>query len=149
MSALFESIESLADEDVIYNIKVSFLEIYNEKINDLLDINKTNMQIKEDRMRGVFVHNLTEIVVRSPSEMLKVMQTGSSNRTIAATRMNERSSRSHSLFQIQITQKNTKMDSNKFSKLYFVDLAGSEKTGKTLVSGQQLEEAKSINKSLT
>lgn len=81
--------------------------------------------------------------------MKKVMTTGSNNRTIAATRMNERSSRSHSIFQIFVSVKNIKTDSSKISKLYFVDLAGSEKITKTNVTGQQLEEAKNINKSLT
>ncbi|CAD8161308.1 unnamed protein product [Paramecium pentaurelia] len=148
MTELFDVVHSKSD-DLIYIVKVSFLEIYNEKIMDLLDTNKTNLKIKEDRLRGIFVQNLTEIKVESPEEMKQVMLTGSNNRTIAATRMNERSSRSHSLFQIQVSEKNIKTDSSKLSKLYFVDLAGSEKVAKTNVSGQQLEEAKNINKSLT
>ncbi|CAD8061889.1 unnamed protein product [Paramecium primaurelia] len=148
MTELFDVVHSKSD-DLIYIVKVSFLEIYNEKIMDLLDTNKTNLKIKEDRLRGIFVQNITEIKVESPEEMKQVMLTGSNNRTIAATRMNERSSRSHSLFQIQVSEKNIKTDSSKLSKLYFVDLAGSEKVAKTNVSGQQLEEAKNINKSLT
>ncbi|CAK70065.1 unnamed protein product (macronuclear) [Paramecium tetraurelia] len=148
MTELFDVVNGKSD-DLIYIVKVSFLEIYNEKIMDLLDTNKTNLKIKEDRLRGIFVQNLTEIKVESPEEMKQVMLTGSNNRTIAATRMNERSSRSHSLFQIQVSEKNIKTDSSKLSKLYFVDLAGSEKVAKTNVSGQQLEEAKNINKSLT
>ncbi|CAK80317.1 unnamed protein product (macronuclear) [Paramecium tetraurelia] len=148
MTELFDVVHSKSEE-LIYIVKVSFLEIYNEKIMDLLDTNKTNLKIKEDRLRGIFVQNLTEIKVESPEEMKQVMMTGSNNRTIAATRMNERSSRSHSLFQIQVSEKNLKTDSSKLSKLYFVDLAGSEKISKTNVSGQQLEEAKNINKSLT
>jgi kinesin family protein 5 len=68
--------------------------------------------------------------------MLAVMKTGASNRTIAATRMNENSSRSHSLFLVHVSQKNSKTESSKNSKLYFVDLAGSEKISKTNVSGQ-------------
>lgn len=74
---------------------------------------------------------------------------GSANRTIAATRMNDRSSRSHSLFYLQVFKKNLLTDTTTISKLYFIDLAGSEKISKTGVSGQQLEEAKNINKSLT
>lgn len=77
------------------------------------------------------------------------MDTGSQNRKVAFTGMNQRSSRSHSLFIIHLYQKNLKKDSTKQSKLYFVDLAGSEKVGKTNVQGQQLEEAKNINKSLS
>ena len=81
--------------------------------------------------------------------MLKTMDSGSQNRKVAFTGMNERSSRSHSLFIVHIFQKNLKKDSTKQSKLYFVDLAGSEKVSKTGVMGQQLEEAKNINKSLS
>ncbi|MCL4150133.1 UNVERIFIED_CONTAM: hypothetical protein GTU68_021575 [Idotea baltica] len=81
--------------------------------------------------------------------MFKVMDGGSQNRKVAFTGMNERSSRSHSLFIVHLFQKNLKKDSTKQSKLYFVDLAGSEKVGKTNVQGQQLEEAKNINKSLS
>ena len=77
------------------------------------------------------------------------MKIGANNRTIAATRMNENSSRSHSLFILQVQSKNTETDTTKHGKLYFVDLAGSEKVEKTNVKGQQLEEAKNINKSLT
>lgn len=80
---------------------------------------------------------------------MDVIRTGSKNRTIAATRMNERSSRSHSLFQVNVLQKDHLNEKTVFGKLYFVDLAGSEKISKTHVSGQQLEEAKNINKSLT
>lgn len=81
--------------------------------------------------------------------MLKTMDSGSMNRKVAFTGMNQRSSRSHSLFIIHVNQKNLKKDSSKQSKLYFVDLAGSEKVGKTGCQGQQLEQAKNINKSLS
>lgn len=77
------------------------------------------------------------------------MRAGSKNRSIAATRMNEKSSRSHSIFILTIFQKNTKTDATKLGKLYLCDLAGSEKVGKTNASGQTLEEAKMINKSLS
>ena len=81
--------------------------------------------------------------------MKNAMKIGANNRTSAATRMNENSSRSHSLFILQVQSKNTETDTTKHGKLYFVDLAGSEKVEKTNVKGQQLEEAKNINKSLT
>ena len=77
------------------------------------------------------------------------MKAGSQNRSVAATRMNDKSSRSHSIFILTIFQKNTKTDATKMGKLYCCDLAGSEKTGKTNVTGQALEEAKMINKSLS
>jgi len=81
--------------------------------------------------------------------MFEVMRAGSLNRSVAATRMNERSSRSHSIFMVTVHQKNTSTDSSKMGKLYFCDLAGSEKVGKTNASGQTLDEAKMINKSLS
>ena len=77
------------------------------------------------------------------------MRAGSRNRSVAATRMNDKSSRSHSIFILTVYQKNTKLDNAKLGKLYFCDLAGSEKVGKTNASGQTLEEAKMINKSLS
>lgn len=91
----------------------------------------------------------TEIYVNSPQEMREVMKSGSSNRSVAATRMNATSSRSHSLFCMKINKKNLELDEQTESRLYFVDLAGSEKISKTNVVGKQLEEAKNINKSLT
>ena len=85
----------------------------------------------------------------SSEQMLKTMDSGSMNRKVAFTGMNEHSSRSHSLFIIHLNQKHLKKDCSKQSKLYFVDLAGSEKVSKTGCQGVQLEEAKNINKSLS
>lgn len=85
----------------------------------------------------------------SSEHMLKTMDSGAQNRKVAFTGMNERSSRSHSLFIIYVNQKHIKKDSTKQSKLYFVDLAGSEKVSKTGCQGVQLEEAKNINQSLS
>jgi len=148
MSYLFETILN-SSEHIEFNVKVSFLELYNEKLQDLLDPRKNNLQIKEDKAKGIFVQDATEIYVTSAEQMKQVHKSGFESRTIAATRMNERSSRSHSIFVVAVNQKDTKTDAAKSSKLYFVDLAGSEKISKTGVSGQQLEEAKNINKSLT
>jgi kinesin family protein 5 len=148
MSYLFETILN-SSEHIEFNVKVSFLELYNEKLQDLLDPRKNNLQIKEDKAKGIFVQDATEIYVTSAEQMKQVHKSGFESRTIAATRMNERSSRSHSIFVVAVNQKDTKTDAAKSSKLYFVDLAGSEKISKTQVSGQQLEEAKNINKSLT
>lgn len=79
------------------------------------------------------MHNVTEVFVCSAENMLAVMKKGTSNRSVAATRMNENSSRSHSLFLVNVLQKNLKTETKKQSKLYFVDLAGSEKIAKTNV----------------
>lgn len=145
---LFKLIEE-ADEAVEFTVKVSFLEIYMEKIMDLLDPKKSNLNVRRDPNQGVYVKDATEIYVNNSDEMFGVMQAGSQNRSVAATRMNARSSRSHSLFIITVFQKNTKNDNTKLGKLYCIDLAGSEKVMKTNASGQTLEEAKMINKSLS
>lgn len=147
MDSLFEGLVE-ASESTEFTLRVSFLEIYLERIHDLLDSTKSNLQVKEDKLRGIYVQNSTEVYVGSPSEMMKVMIAGSSNRSIAATRMNERSSRSHSIFCVNVEQKDLQ-GNKKTGRLYFVDLAGSESVGKTNVSGQQLKEAQMINKSLS
>lgn len=148
MDALFVGLIN-ASTATEFSIKVSFLEIYMERIQDLLDETKSNLQVKEDKGRGIYIQDATEIYVASPAEMMAVMQAGAANRSIAATRMNERSSRSHSIFIVHIDQKDVDTGTRRSGKLHFVDLAGSEKVGKTNVSGQQLEEAKMINKSLS
>ncbi|EGR31783.1 kinesin motor domain protein [Ichthyophthirius multifiliis] len=148
MERIFEMIAE-ASQQIEFTIKATFLEIYNEKIHDLLDPTKSNLAIKEDKIKGIYVQDATEAFVLKTHDLMKVMKQGAENRSVAATRMNENSSRSHSIFLMTLIQKNTESDTTKSSKLYFVDLAGSEKISKTNVSGQQLEEAKNINKSLT
>ena len=91
--------------------------------------------MKEDKGKGIYVNDCTEVYVSNPEEMFEVMRAGSKNRSIAATRMNEKSSRSHSMFILTVYQKNTKTDASKLGRLYFCDLAGSEKIGKTQATG--------------
>ena len=81
-----------------------------EKIKDLLDPKKTNLQVKDDKTKGLYVQDATEVYVGGTDEMLKIMEAGSLNRTVAATRMNATSSRSHSIFLVTVQQKNTKTD---------------------------------------
>ena len=131
---IFQKISD-AEEEMEFTVKVSYLEIYMERIMDLLDPKKTNLLVRRDPQRGIFIKDCTEVYVNSCLEMFDVMRAGGKNRSIAATRMNERSSRSHSIFICTILQKNTKTDTSCMGKLYCVDLAGSEKTGKTNVSG--------------
>lgn len=148
MDGLFTKIEE-SEENIEFVIQVTYLEIYNEKVQDLLDPTKQNLQIKDDPKIGIYVKDASEISVNNPSEMKDVMTLGASNRSVAATRMNATSSRSHSIFCIKIRQRNVQTDELKTSKLYFIDLAGSEKIAKTHVKGKQLDEAKNINKSLS
>lgn len=91
--------------------------------------------MKEDKGKGIYVNDCTEVYVTNPEEMFEIMRAGSRNRSVAATRMNDKSSRSHSIFILTVYQKNTKLDNAKLGKLYFCDLAGSEKVGKTNASG--------------
>ena len=136
-------------QNIEYAIRVSYMEIYMEKIRDLLAPHNDNLPIHEEKLRGVYVKGLLEIYVGSIQEVYTVMRKGGAARATAATNMNQESSRSHSIFVITITQKNMETGSAKSGQLFLVDLAGSEKVGKTGASGQTLEEAKKINKSLS
>ena len=149
VAALFGGVAQ-ADETVEFTFKVSYVEIYMEKIRDLLDPHrmKNNLTIREDKANGIYIAGVTEEYVTSVEELLQCMQSGAFNRATAATGMNEGSSRSHSVFTITVGQKD-QTSSTKSGKLVLVDLAGSEMVRKTGASGQQLEEAKTINKSLS
>jgi kinesin family protein 5 len=145
---IFNRIDN-SNENTEYTVKVSMVEIYMERIKDLLDPTKVNMQIKADKQRGIFIQDVTERYIASEEEVYEIMLIGNDNRAIASTKMNNESSRSHSLFLMTVTQTNLDDNSVKSGKLYLVDLAGSEKVGKTGASGQTLNEAKGINKSLS
>lgn len=137
------------DENLEFHIKVSYFEIYLDKIRDLLDMTKTNLSVHEDKNRVPYVKGCTERFVSSPEEILDVIDEGKSNRHVAVTNMNEHSSRSHSIFLINIKQENVETEQKLSGKLYLVDLAGSEKVSKTGAEGAVLDEAKNINKSLS
>ncbi|NP_999628.1 kinesin heavy chain [Strongylocentrotus purpuratus] len=137
------------DESLEFHIKVSYFEIYMDRIRDLLDVSKTNLSVHEDKNRVPFVKGATERFASSPEEVMDVIEEGKSNRHIAVTNMNEHSSRSHSIFLIQVKQENMETKKKLSGKLYLVDLAGSEKVSKTGAEGTVLDEAKNINKSLS
>ncbi|KAH7149941.1 P-loop containing nucleoside triphosphate hydrolase protein [Dactylonectria estremocensis] len=145
---IFASIMS-SPGTIEYTVRVSYMEIYMEKIRDLLAPQNDNLPVHEEKNRGVYVKGLLEIYVSSVQEVYEVMKRGGNARAVAATNMNQESSRSHSIFVVTITQKNVETGSAKSGQLFLVDLAGSEKVGKTGASGQTLEEAKKINKSLS
>ncbi|NWI45982.1 KIF5A protein, partial [Picathartes gymnocephalus] len=125
---IFNHIYSM-DENLEFHIKVSYFEIYLDKIRDLLDMTKTNLSVHEDKNRVPYVKGCTERFVSSPEEILDVIDEGKSNRHVAVTNMNEHSSRSHSIFLIHIKQENVETEQKLSGKLYLVDLAGSEKVG--------------------
>ncbi|VVC34567.1 Kinesin motor domain, conserved site,P-loop containing nucleoside triphosphate hydrolase,Kinesin motor [Cinara cedri] len=137
------------EENLEFHIKVSYFEIYMDKIRDLLDVSKVNLSVHEDKNRVPFVKGATERFVSSPEEVFAVIEEGKSNRHIAVTNMNEHSSRSHSVFLINVKQENLENEKKLSGKLYLVDLAGSEKVSKTGAEGTVLDEAKNINKSLS
>ena len=137
------------NEGTDFMIKVSMIEIYQEKIRDLFDCSRVNLNIREDSIKGIYVDGASERYVGSPDDVLHLLEVGSANRAQAATNMNEHSSRSHSIFILTVSQTNKQEGFSKIGKLYLVDLAGSEKISKTGATGHTLEEAKIINKSLT
>jgi kinesin family protein 5 len=145
---VFNRIENLS-ENIEFTVKVSMAEIYMEHVKDLLDPSKVNLQIKENRQKGVYIQDITERYIGSELDVYEIMKLGNNHRTVASTAMNETSSRSHSIFMMNISQNNLDDFSSKSGTLYLVDLAGSEKVAKTNVSGTQLDEAKGINKSLS
>ncbi|KAJ0005316.1 hypothetical protein NQD34_015210 [Periophthalmus magnuspinnatus] len=147
-SDIFSHIYSM-DQNLEFHIKVSYFEIYLDKIRDLLDVSKTNLAVHEDKNRVPFVKGCTERFVTSPEEVMDVIDEGKANRHVAVTNMNEHSSRSHSIFLINIKQENVETETKVSGKLYLVDLAGSEKVSKTGAEGSVLDEAKNINKSLS
>ena len=138
-----------AASDVEFVISASYLEIYLEKIRDLLDPKKDNLSVREDRIKGIYVQDMTEVYVQNTTEVFEVIRVGQHNRAISPTGMNAESSRSHSVFLLNVRATDRRTDSKSSGRLYLVDLAGSEKVGKTGASGTTLEEAKMINKSLS
>lgn len=148
VTTVFDAISNAPDH-IEFRMKISLVEIYMERIRDLLDISKTDLKIREDKSRGIYIQDVTETYVSEEIEVYNLMRIGNSNRAISATQMNEGSSRSHSIFMLTISQNNLNDLSAKKGKLFLVDLAGSEKVGKTGASGQTLDEAKKINKSLS
>uniref|UniRef100_A0A1A9UTW3 Kinesin motor domain-containing protein n=1 Tax=Glossina austeni TaxID=7395 RepID=A0A1A9UTW3_GLOAU len=148
VNEIFDRIRSKGME-FEFLVKVSYYEIYMEKIHDLLDASKINLQIHEDRNRKPYVKDITERCVSSPQDIFDIIEAGRLNRHISMTNMNEYSSRSHSVFTINVHRKNL-IDQRQLSgTLYFLDLAGSEKVSKTGADGVVLNEAKIINKSLS
>ncbi|KAL7678364.1 hypothetical protein ACOME3_004592 [Neoechinorhynchus agilis] len=148
ISDIFNHIYSM-DSALQFHIKISYFEIYMDKIRDLLDPTKVNLAVHEDKNRVPYVKNCTERFVSTPEEVMLVMEEGKANRHIAVTNMNEHSSRSHCVFLIDVKQENTETNKKLTGKLYLVDLAGSEKVSKTGAEGTVLDEARNINRSLS
>uniref|UniRef100_A0A8D0SWE3 Kinesin-like protein n=1 Tax=Sus scrofa TaxID=9823 RepID=A0A8D0SWE3_PIG len=145
---IFDHIYSM-DENLEFHIKVMLLIPPQEKKPGPSLLSKTNLAVHEDKNRVPYVKGCTERFVSSPEEVMDVIDEGKANRHVAVTNMNEHSSRSHSIFLINIKQENVETEKKLSGKLYLVDLAGSEKVSKTGAEGAVLDEAKNINKSLS
>jgi hypothetical protein len=134
-------------------VRVSFLEIYNDDVYDLLNVEtRPKMEVKESKDKGIFVKDLSTYVVKNTTEVLKVMRKGAKSRQVGATKMNPGSSRSHSIFTVMIETCVTDAAGEthyRAGKLNLVDLAGSERQKKTGAEGDRLAEAKAINLSLS
>ena len=152
---MFERIEDFQkDKNLKYTVEVSYLEIYNERVRDLLNPStKGNLKVREHPSTGPYVEDLAKLAVRSFQEIEHLMDEGNKARTVAATSMNETSSRSHAVFTLTVTQKRhdeeTRMDTEKVAKISLVDLAGSERATSTGATGARLKEGAEINRSLS
>ncbi|NXI80545.1 KIF14 protein, partial [Rhipidura dahli] len=156
---LFNQIAQMDKEQVLYHLEMSFYEVYNEKIHDLLVFKAENGQKKQLRVRehpvlGPYVEGLTVNVVRSYSDIQSWLELGNKQRATAATVMNDKSSRSHSVFTLVMTQTKVEFvneeqcDRRLTSQINLIDLAGSECCTKAQTTGERLKEGVSINKSL-
>jgi hypothetical protein len=166
--------EAKSDGKVSFSCRASFLEIYNERIYDLLDSSSVDadssvassafssskisddrgesLSIREHKVRGIFVEGLTEVNVATSADAFALMLNGTKNRTVAATLMNRESSRSHSVFTlvIEATERaSAGVTKSRLARFNLIDLAGSERQKLTQAAGVQLKEAGQINKSLS
>eukprot|EP00760_Papus_ankaliazontas_P000425 PhM_4_TR10067/c6_g1_i1/m.103881/K10392/KIF1; kinesin family member 1 len=136
-------------------VEVTYLEIYNERVRCLLNPKKDNLKVRQHPVTGVYVEELTKMLVGSYEEVFNLMNDGNNARTVASTNMNDRSSRSHAIFSLILTQTRTirtregETVSDRVSRVNLVDLAGSERAKATGAEGDRLKEGAQINQSLT
>ncbi|KAL9914678.1 kinesin-like protein unc-104 isoform X13 [Glossina fuscipes] len=151
---LFCRIRETESDELKYSVEVSYMEIYCERVRDLLNPkNKGNLRVREHPLLGPYVEDLSKLAVTSYQDIHDLIDEGNKARTVAATNMNETSSRSHAVFTIFFTQRRhdpmTDLTTEKVSKISLVDLAGSERADSTGAKGTRLKEGANINKSLT
>ncbi|BFZ22944.1 hypothetical protein BsWGS_25983 [Bradybaena similaris] len=151
---LFQRISAQDNDDTTFSVEVSYFEIYCERVRDLLNpSNKNSLKVREHPLLGPYVEDLSKLAVQSFEDINNLIDEGNKARTVAATNMNETSSRSHAVFTIILSQRRfdrlTKMVGEKVSKISLVDLAGSERADSTGAKGTRLKEGANINKSLT
>lgn len=153
---LFASLEATQSPSISHSAKVSFFEVYNETIRDLLaerPASSSRLRVRESPIEGPYVKDLSEFAVRNHADVMRYLALGQAGRTTAATNMNESSSRSHAVFTLELKQMyhniSTGQTSEKTARIRLVDLAGSERANTSGVTGMRLREGANINKSLT
>lgn len=157
---LFQRIESSVSPNISYTVRVSYFEVYNEHVRDLLSTPRPSsdnhpyyLKIRESPTEGPYIKDLTDLPVKNYHELLRYMRLGDNSRTTASTKMNDTSSRSHAVFTIMLKQihhdLSTDSTTERLARIRLVDLAGSERAKATEATGARLREGSNINKSLT
>jgi kinesin family member 1 len=159
---LFERMTALLLKQIHFTVEVSYMEIYCERVRDLLSPKKTHssnagnshhLRVREHPIMGPYVEDLSRLIVTSYDDISRLIDEGNKARTVAATNMNETSSRSHAVFTIHFSQSThdsiRDLIAEKQSKISLVDLAGSERADSTGATGDRLKEGANINRSLT
>lgn len=151
---IYDTAKSLTEKGWTYHMEGSFIEVYNENLNDLLgkaeEIDKKKHEIKHDLQKGkTTITNIETVDLDSPGKVETILSRASSNRSVAATEANERSSRSHSVFILRLFGENAATGEKSEGTLNLVDLAGSERLGHSQATGERLKETQNINKSLS
>lgn len=154
VNQIYDTAKSLEEKGWKYAMEGSFVEVYNENLNDLLgkpdELDKKKHEIRHDMQRcKTTITDITTVELDSPNKVETILQRASSNRSVAATKANERSSRSHSVFILKLTGENSATGERSEGTLNLVDLAGSERLSQSQATGERLKETQSINKSLS
>ncbi|KAL8775223.1 MAG: hypothetical protein Q9209_000229 [Squamulea sp. 1 TL-2023] len=154
VNQIYDTAKSLEEKGWKYTMEGSFIEVYNENINDLLgkpdELDKKKHEIRHDIQRcKTTITGITTVDLDGPNKVESVLQSAASNRSVAATKANERSSRSHSVFILKLTGENSSTGERSEGTLNLVDLAGSERLGHSQATGERLKETQNINKSLS
>lgn len=146
---IFDYIEAYPDDDTEFTLRCSLLEVYQEKMKDLLRPTSEKLRVKDLPQKGLVIDGLSKEYVTCAGDVMEVLRAGYRHRKVAQTRQNQHSSRSHAIFMLTVEQHSAVEGTERLGKLTLVDLAGSEKVSKSESVGQTLEEAKKINWSLS
>ncbi|KAL8966973.1 MAG: hypothetical protein Q9183_003129, partial [Haloplaca sp. 2 TL-2023] len=154
VNQIYDTAKSLEEKGWKYSMEGSFIEVYNENLNDLLgnpdQLDKRKHEIKHDMQKcKTMVTDIVTVQLDSPNKVESILQQAASNRSVAATKANERSSRSHSVFILKLYGENSATGEKSEGTLNLVDLAGSERLAQSQATGERLKETQSINKSLS